>query len=43
MLRYSRGMDELPTFLIPECCREGWEQCPHVIQKQKPQRTNIAL
>lgn len=30
-------------FLIPECCKEGWESCPHVIKKEKPRRNNIGL
>lgn len=35
--------DELIVY-IPECCREGWESCPHVINnKQKPEKKNIAL
>ncbi len=34
---------ELPSFLIPECCREGWESCTHVVKRQKPGRKNIAL
>lgn len=29
--------------MIPECCREGWDNCPHVVKKQKPPRSNIAL
>ena len=31
------------AFLIPECCREGWESCPHVPKREKPSRGNIAL
>jgi len=29
---------------IPQCCREGWDDCPHVINKE-PQRSkkNIGL
>lgn len=35
---------ELPTFFIPECCREGWEDCPHVVNRpKKPKRANIGL
>lgn len=28
---------------IPDCCREGWESCPHVPKKQKKVKTNIGL
>jgi hypothetical protein len=30
--------------IIPECCREGWEDCPHVVRKDKERnRKNIGL
>lgn len=35
--------DQLPRFLIPECCREGWDDCPHTVRKPDPVRRNIAL
>jgi hypothetical protein len=28
---------------IPDCCREGWKNCPHVVGKQKPIKRNIAV
>lgn len=28
---------------IPDCCREGWENCPHVVNRQKKTKTNIGL
>ena len=28
---------------IPECCREGWKNCPHVPKKQRPIKRNIGL
>ena len=28
---------------VPECCREGWDSCPHVVRKEKPKKTNIGL
>lgn len=29
---------------IPQCCREGWQNCPHVIKKDAPRRKkNIGL
>jgi len=28
---------------IPDCCREGWENCPHVAQRPKPKKSNIGL
>lgn len=31
------------TFQVPQCCREGWESCPHVAKKIKKQKTNIGL
>lgn len=31
-------------FLIPDCCREGWDDCPHVVNRdQVRRRTNIGL
>lgn len=34
---------EQVTFLIPECCREGWDTCPHVVKRVKPTKKNIGL
>jgi hypothetical protein len=31
------------NWIIPECCREGWESCPHVLKKQRKTKTNIGL
>lgn len=28
---------------IPQCCREGWETCKHLVKKQKKVKTNIGL
>lgn len=29
---------------IPDCCREGWDSCPHVIGNKKVRvKRNIAL
>lgn len=28
---------------IPECCREGWDSCPHVVQPIKKRKRNIGL
>lgn len=32
------------TWVIPECCREGWDDCPHIVNRE-PQRIkrNIGL
>lgn len=29
--------------IIPKCCREGWDSCPHVAQKRRAVRRNIGL
>jgi len=32
------------NIIIPECCREGWDACPHVVNKQeKRTKTNIGV
>lgn len=37
-------LQEVPAFLIPDCCREGWEDCPHVINREPERvRRNIGL
>ena len=28
---------------IPECCREGWESCQHVVRKPEKVKRNIAI
>jgi hypothetical protein len=29
---------------IPQCCREGWEDCPHVINREQPKtKRNIGM
>lgn len=31
------------TMIIPECCREGWESCPHVVNRKEKIKSNIGL
>lgn len=28
---------------IPDCCREGWANCPHVIRQERRNKTNVGL
>jgi hypothetical protein len=30
-------------FIIPQCCREGWPNCPHIAKKLRPSKRNIGL
>jgi hypothetical protein len=49
----ARDVSELPigitgeashiNMIIPECCREGWASCPHVLKKHKPAKRNVGL
>lgn len=49
----AKHISELPTgelleqdrlnVIIPICCREGWESCPHVAKKEKAKKRNIAV
>jgi hypothetical protein len=37
-------LDPLVNMVIPRCCREGWKDCPHVINKPKQKKkVNIGL
>lgn len=29
--------------IIPKCCTEGWEECSHAVQKQRPDKRNVGL
>ena len=29
--------------IIPQCCVEGWESCPHVAKPIREQKTNVGL
>lgn len=41
---HSVDSGESVTLQIPQCCREGWESCPHVVNREeKPVRHNIGL
>lgn len=31
------------NWIVPQCCREGWESCPHTVKRQKKVKTNIGL
>lgn len=31
------------NLVIPECCREGWDSCPHVVKPYKKTKTNVGL
>jgi len=29
---------------VPQCCREGWDSCPHVVSKdKKKKKINIGI
>lgn len=28
---------------IPECCREGWDDCPHTAKPERAKKRNIGL
>lgn len=31
------------TFIIPQCCREGWDSCKHVAKKERRKKRNVGL
>lgn len=31
------------NWIVPECCREGWDSCPHVVKKDRRVKRNIGL
>ena len=31
------------AMLIPACCREGREDCPHVLRREKPKKGNVGV
>ena len=35
-------IQEVSVF-IPDCCREGWDSCPHVSKRIKQSKRNIGL
>lgn len=40
----SKEKYEEVTLIIPECCREGWPDCPHVVNRTpEVKRKNIGL
>lgn len=39
----SDGETETVSILIPQCCREGWKSCTHVVKKEKLVKRNIGL
>lgn len=36
----SKGFVNL---IIPICCREGWDSCPHVVKKVRQKKQNVGL
>lgn len=34
---------QMIEIMIPECCREGREDCPHSVKKPKKVKRNIGL
>lgn len=41
-----RGDYKVTTFFtvkIPDCCRDNWDTCPHVVQRLKARKGNIGL
>ena len=33
----------VPHAIIPQCCRESWDDCPHKVQKPIVNRRNIGI
>ena len=32
------------NWIVPECCREGWDSCPHVVNRDRVKtKKNIGL
>lgn len=29
--------------IIPQCCKEGWDSCKHVVKKPKKKKKNVGL
>lgn len=43
-IHHEDGTIEVVSVLIPECCREGWEDCPHVARRdERRSKKNIGL
>lgn len=39
-----KEVSEIIVPQIPQCCREGWDNCPHVVNRDKQQKKrNIGL
>lgn len=34
---------EKSMVIIPQCCREGWENCPHQTKRTKKIKQNVGL
>jgi len=34
---------EVVNIIIPQCCREGWKTCPHVLKRNRPTKRNVGL
>ncbi len=34
---------ELIEIIIPECCREGWKTCTHVVKREPVRKPNVGL
>lgn len=37
------GETETVSILVPQCCREGWPSCVHVVRRPPPARRNVGL
>jgi len=34
---------EFQTIIIPQCCRENWDSCPHKVKRAEKQKHNVGL
>lgn len=39
----KKGEEEIVPVWLPQCCREGWPDCPHVPKKQRKIKVNIGV
>lgn len=35
--------EEVIRLIIPDCCKYGYETCPHVAKKEKTKKRNVGL
>lgn len=43
IIQSEKFVKEQTAVIIPQCCRENWDSCPHKVKRNREIKKNIGL